>query len=90
MSLTTYGSSSCPNVPVGVEVSGPQRLHVRVAEDHSESRSANDGIAYVCTDDLGPTTSVVELPEGIDPQAQLTIVVSGDDRETRSVVVPGA
>ena len=48
----------------------------------------NDGIAYVCTSDLGPTTSVVELPADIDPEAELTVVVSGDDRETRSVVVP--
>ena len=86
--VTTYGSSTCPNVPIRVSSSGPQTIDVVVERDLGEGQEIDGRVAYASTDDLGPTTSVVDVPEGIDPDQPVSVVVSGDDRETRTVVVP--
>jgi Family of unknown function (DUF6174) len=65
--LTTYGSSSCPWVPAAVEARGTQSVTIRLeGPDRDE----------ICTMDLAPHHSTVELPSRIDRRAdQLTFVL---------------
>lgn len=54
-SVTTWGSSSCPPVPVRVE-----------GNDDVVTVTYDDNRHNVCTADLAPTTRVLELPDGMD------------------------
>ena len=65
--LTTYGSSSCPWVPAAVEPRGSQSATIRLkGPDRGE----------ICTMDLAPHHSIVDLPSKIDRRAdQLTFVI---------------
>jgi hypothetical protein len=58
--VLTYGSSSCPSIPTSVNAHDAHQLVIKTVEhDLYEQDDA-------CTADLGPTTSVVEIPEEID------------------------
>jgi hypothetical protein len=58
--VRTYGSSSCPSIPTSVDADDAHHLVVKtVVHDFYEQDDA-------CTADLGPTTSVVEIPSEID------------------------
>lgn len=52
MYLVTYGSSTCPRLPTSVTAAAGNRLTITTAR-------SSDG---PCTMDLGPTTSVVDVP----------------------------
>lgn len=54
--VVTWGSSSCPRLPVRVGLDGTGRLQVTTA-----------GATSDCTTDLAPTTSTVAAPAGFDP-----------------------
>jgi hypothetical protein len=61
LAVTTWGSSSCPMIPDRVlEEAGEVVLVVEAAP------------ADACTDDLGPTTSVIEVPVGWSAYAEVT------------------
>ena len=67
MYLVTYGSGSCPKLPTGVSASGGNQLTITTA-------STSDG---PCTMDFGPTTSVVDVPQGIDDTKPVQVTVDG-------------
>jgi hypothetical protein len=67
MYLVTYGSGSCPKLPTSVSASGSNQLTITTA-------STSDG---PCTMDFGPTTSVVDVPQGIDDTKPVQVTVDG-------------
>ena len=68
LSLTTWGSGSCPTVPTSLTVVDRTHLYVRTAS------SARAGSA--CTADLGPTTSEIAIsPDKIDTAGEVHVQV---------------
>jgi hypothetical protein len=67
MYLVTYGSGSCPKLPTSVDFVEGNRLTIT-------TRPASDG---PCTMDFGPTTSVVDVPPGVDDTKPVEVTVDG-------------
>jgi hypothetical protein len=67
MYVVTFGSSSCPKVPTGVSASADNRLTVR-------AKPISDG---PCTMDIRPTTSLVDVPAGIDDSKPVEVTIDG-------------
>lgn len=67
VALATWGSSSCPNLPVRMEAKGPGML--RVLLDVRGSKRT------VCTADLGPTTVRLGLDPAMTDDGTLTLVL---------------
>jgi hypothetical protein len=65
--VVTYGSSTCPRVPVSLSVATGNRLTIA-------TRPTSDG---PCTMDFGPSTSVVDAPSGLDDTAPLQVTIDG-------------
>ena len=82
LSVTTYGSSSCPTGPSDVEVVGEQELRVRI-EARFPDRDP-------CTADMAVSSAVIELPRGISADEELTVRLRYDDGEEQTVVLPPA
>jgi hypothetical protein len=78
LEITTWGSGSCPGVPTRVRVRGQHAVEVTISADYSGA----------CTADLGPTTSVIEVPPGIAATGPLTVTVRGADRSPVAIPVP--
>lgn len=70
MLLTTWGSTSCPELPVALEVASPAELVVTV-----RAWSGSSVTPMTCTGDFSPTLSVVELPVGLDRTVPITVRV---------------
>jgi hypothetical protein len=69
--VITYGSSSCPSIPTSVDAADAHHLVVKtVVHDFFEQDDA-------CTADLGPTTSVVEIPREIDDHHPVLVEIDG-------------
>jgi hypothetical protein len=79
LAIVAYGSGSCPNGPHNISVVGDQKLEVRVGPLFPDRD--------VCTADLGPHVTVVEIPEGITPTKPL--VARFEDREVTLSAVGG-
>ena len=56
LSLTTWGSGSCPSVPESIDVVSAGRIVVNI----------DDSVPTQCTMDLSPHTSKIELPDDVD------------------------
>jgi hypothetical protein len=69
--VTTFGSSSCPRLPTSVKASRPHRVTVKTAQRYLHKSDTS------CTADLGPTTSTIRLPGGIDATSTLIVTVDG-------------
>lgn len=67
MYLVTYGSSTCPRLPTSVTAAAGNRLTITTAP-------TSDG---PCTMDFGPTTSVVDVPQGISDTQPVQVTVDG-------------
>lgn len=67
--VTTWGSGSCPNIPISVRVAGRALLVIRT----------HDLVApgTPCTADLTATTSVLRLPTTIDATGSLAVQIDG-------------
>jgi hypothetical protein len=65
LAITTWGSGSCPYLVESLEVVGPQQLHAVIEPIPDRP----------CTMDLGPTTSVVRLPVGVNPDQPIRLDV---------------
>jgi hypothetical protein len=61
LDILTWGSSSCPYVPVDMKRLAKDRVRVVM-----EKRSNSD--SEVCTADLSPTVATVELPDDVDDE----------------------
>lgn len=72
--VMTTGSGSCPTVPVRLEVRAPTEVEVRLEGRYNGA----------CTDDLGPTTTLVRLPDEVDLTRPLTVILRDSDRDTES------
>jgi hypothetical protein len=68
MAVVTYGSSSCPALPIRLDVSANNNLKVTV----------NPLSSGPCTADLAPTTSVIEIPKALDITRGVTVTITGD------------
>lgn len=69
--LVTLGSSTCvPGVDGEAAVDGDGVLHVELAMPRA---------TQPCTADLVPRVTLVDLPDGVDPEEDLQIEVSGDE-----------
>lgn len=67
MYVVTYGSGSCPKLPTSVTAAAGNRLTITTAP-------SSDG---PCTMDYGPTTSLVDVPAGIDDRQPMHVTVDG-------------
>jgi hypothetical protein len=65
--VVTYGSSTCPRVPVSMSVATGNQLTI-------VTKPTSDG---PCTMDFGPSTSVVDAPTGLDDSKPLQVTVDG-------------
>lgn len=65
--VTTYGSGSCPRLPTSVKAHGSHEVDIHTKEHGGPA----------CTSDLGPTTSTVSIPKGIDSTASLVVYLDG-------------
>lgn len=82
LSVTTYGSSSCPTGPSNVEVVGEQELRVRIEERFPDRDP--------CTADMAVSSAVIDLPRGISADEELTVRLRYDDGDEQTVVLPPA
>jgi hypothetical protein len=71
LAVIAYGSGSCPSGPHSIEVVAEQQVAIRLGPLFPDRN--------VCTADLGPHVTVVEVPEGITPTKPL--VARFEDRE---------
>ncbi len=63
--MTIWGSSSCPSVPVALDVLGRHQVQITVASEGG-----------ACTADLSATTSVIQLdPAAVDTASQVQVTV---------------
>jgi hypothetical protein len=67
--VVVWGSGSCPHLPTTVYADRHNDLTVKTTE---QSFGAD-----ACTADLGPTTSIVNLPTGIDLSKPLRVTIDG-------------
>jgi len=70
LDITTWGSGSCPYVPVEIERVTGKRVRVVM---ESRSRDDND----VCTDDLAATRATLRLPDDVNYRDPVRLDVSG-------------
>ncbi|WP_147261946.1 hypothetical protein [Blastococcus sp. TF02A-26] len=77
LAVVTYGSSSCPSAPYGIDVVADQEIEVRLGSRFSDRD--------VCTADMSGFVTVVELPSGVSPTKPLTARLAG-----REVTIPAA
>lgn len=61
--VITWGSSSCPNAPVSLDMTAPGQFSIEL---RSEGGS-------VCTADLGPTTFRIAAPDGVTPADSVVV-----------------
>jgi hypothetical protein len=55
LSITAFGSSSCPDIPTGLDVIAPTEVHVRF-----QGTATSD-----CTADLAPRTHILALSDDV-------------------------
>jgi hypothetical protein len=68
LTVVTFGSSSCASVPVSYDPAVTDALSVW---------TEYQGLADVCTADMGATTSVVEVPAGYTPEGGVLVDGAG-------------
>jgi hypothetical protein len=73
LDIVTWGSSSCPYVPVDAKRLAEDRVRV-VMEKRSNSDSKE------CTADLSPTVTTVQLPDDVDERFRLDLRGMGPER----------
>jgi len=73
LDIVTWGSGSCPYVPVDMKRLAEDRVRV-VMEKHSNSDSE------VCTADLSPTVATLQLPDDVDERFRLDLRGVGPER----------
>ena len=71
--VVTYGSGSCPSVPSAFNSQGTLITGVYVEQMSADVLEGGE-LGEVCSADLSPTTSVVEIPEGYTVGTDLTIL----------------
>lgn len=70
LDILTWGSGSCPYVPVDLERLDKRRVRVVM---EARSNSAND----VCTADLAPTVATVDLPDDVNYRDSFFVHLEG-------------
>lgn len=77
--VTTWGSSTCPRMPVAVMAIDLTTIDVVTGVVRVDPLSGTGGAPEnaVCAVDVGPTTSTIRLPEGAAGSGALTVVVDG-------------
>ena len=70
--VVTYGSGSCPSVPSAFNSQGTLITGVFVEQMSADVLEGGE-LGEVCSADLGPTTSVVEIPDGYTVGTDLII-----------------
>lgn len=82
LTVTTWGSSSCPTEPTGVEVVGPQEVHVQI-EPLFPDRDP-------CTADMAVLSYDVDVPPDISPDEALTVHLRYEDGSEQTVLLAPA
>ena len=82
LAVTTSGSSSCPLGPTVAEVVGAQEVRVHVTLLFPDRDP--------CTADIAPTTTDIDVPEGISADEPLTVVLDLGSGVQQQVVLPPA
>ncbi|WP_111768762.1 hypothetical protein [Nakamurella deserti] len=77
--VVTWGSTTCPRMPVNVTALDPATLDIVTGNVRIDPVSNDLAVpeTSVCVNDLGPTTSAVRLPEGAAGTGPLTVIVDG-------------
>ncbi|MGA7988670.1 MAG: hypothetical protein WCB51_09765 [Candidatus Dormiibacterota bacterium] len=76
IAVVTFGSSTCPKLPVDLVTSTGNALTITVS-------SGSSPVGAACTADYGPTTSIIRVPESIDQAEQVGVtLIDGADRTT--------
>ncbi|PPF68556.1 hypothetical protein C5E16_06740 [Clavibacter michiganensis] len=74
--VTTYGSSTCPEAPTAVR---PADGGLRVRMDRMGGQA--------CSEDLGPTSYAVDVPEEAAHEARLAVVLDREDQPPLDLVL---
>ncbi|WP_116450339.1 hypothetical protein [Blastococcus litoris] len=82
LAVTTQGSSSCPTGPTAVAASGEQEVVLEVGHLHPDRDP--------CSADMAPTTTEVELPDGVSDGAEVTVRLRYSNGDEETVVLPPA
>jgi hypothetical protein len=82
LAVTTSGSSSCPLGPTDAEVVGSREVCVHVTFLFPDRDP--------CTADIAPTTTEIDVPEGISADEPLTVVLDFGSGVQEQVVLPPA
>ena len=83
LELLTYGSGSCPTLPVDLVVAAPDRIRV-------DLDSVLQGDSDVCTADIAPVTSVVVLPAEVRQAHRLHVTLTQEFNPDVTLTVPGS
>lgn len=86
LSIVTRGSSSCPTIPTSYRITGGGALVITLVMDLTNAESTEFG--YACTADLAARTTRIELPEGVDHPAAVTIDAEESDGLLEDETVP--
>jgi hypothetical protein len=77
MAVVTWGSGSCPGLPVRLDVPRSNLLRITVVAPDSGP----------CTADLAATTSIITIPAALDVSQSVTVTII-DDRYGATVSLP--
>ena len=69
--VVTMGSSSCPDLVISVRATDLHHIVVRTGTVYPKGQSEE----HACTADLGPTTSLVAVPESVDRHSAVTVSI---------------
>ncbi|HXZ99895.1 MAG TPA: hypothetical protein VEK76_06050 [Candidatus Binatia bacterium] len=80
LAVVTWGSSSCPALPLKVEGKPGNKVTVTVGLTVPSNS--------LCTADMAATTSIIALPAGINPNQPVIVTVTGNNKQGRTVTLP--
>lgn len=69
--VITMGSSSCPELVISIHANGQHHLVVQTGTVFPKGQTAE----HACTADLGPTTSLIAVPEAVDLHSAVTVTI---------------
>jgi hypothetical protein len=78
VALTTWGSGSCPDVPVGLRIVSSTKVELAIKDNSGP-----------CTSDLAPYTSEFAVPAGVSRKSPISISLNVPGRSAPEMITLG-